>query len=277
MRREQLCWLLAPAHFLLALLLLKPYLAPESPSERDTWGAAESLSHYPVLWVVCAALTALIAVRPVWVGTRPLERRGLVWVGFSMFGWGFINMLLCLAVRDARTPDDIVSLAFFGTVFGGPSALLCALPFFLLTIPVLAITRRWERDETFDDRDALLRVVGLHALLIAVLVTAAVSFDRTTATTLIGKVTIGITAAYALALLLGATLRTVARRLFLHRVLRHKHPDYVVEATTAVDQPDVARWTRTRNDSTRLLLHLPTMSDEGAYRSNQLRTPVARL
>ena len=166
---EQLGWWLLPAHVVLALLVLQPYFAPLHPLHpltNPTFGGPESVS--PLLWVAAALVTGLFAARPLLVGTRRDKRRSRVWVGFSMVGWGYVNMLVCLAFRSVgeQDGDAVLGMVMLGAAFGLPSAVMCTVPFALLDLPLLSAALKLDGPATFEDRDALLRMVGLHALAV---------------------------------------------------------------------------------------------------------------
>ncbi|MCA9577138.1 MAG: hypothetical protein R3B40_24605 [Polyangiales bacterium] len=281
-RIERLGWLLAPGHFALGLLLLKPYFAPESAVERGTFGAAEHA--WPVGWVLAAALTALVAVRPFAVCTRLTKRRSIGWLAFSMTGWGYLNLLACAALRTVGDGDggtEVLGTVLCAAVFGLFPALACTAAFILLGMPTLWGVSNLDAAPTFDARDEFLQLVSLHAVgVLALVALGHLGFGHTLLASWIGKLSVGVVALGALSTLARATYRIARRHAFVRRVQRREVAGYHVgRLEVDGDTPFLSRHAAEQAlyDAPEALWHEKPVPGDGAYRTGTLSLPLVRM
>lgn len=281
-RVERLGWLLFPSHFVLALWLLKPYFAPASVAEQQTFGAADHAS--PLGWVVAAAFTALVAVRPFAVCTRLAGRRAEGWLAFSMVGWGYLNLLGCAALRAAgegASASEILGTVGMAAIFGLFAALACTSVFIVLGALTLRAALALDLSRTFDSRDELTQLVSVHAsAVLAIIALCDGGFARALLASRIGQLSSGALALSALWRFVRASHRIWTRRAFVRRVRRGEVVGYGVsavgvDASTPLLSRQVAE--HAGDDAPEALSREVPAGVDGAYRSGSLSLPLVRL
>lgn len=270
---------MSPAHFVLSLVLLRPFYWTLREKSDEPWGVEPNLldgllsSHAP--WVTAALLTTLLAARPIALATRPVDRCSLPRVAGSMLGLGYLNTLLSTVyVANGEVElGFVLVIALFGLLVAG----VFTLPFMLLDLPVLSFVDELDGPARFDSRDRLLRLVGVHSLTVSVAVVLVVwVFSSTFLSEPLGLVSTALLAAAGLGLVVRSELRIRTRDAFVERVRRGEVEGYGVEPLGDSLEPpaltvDVERFTVTP----RALFFFDHSHVEGAYRSGVQRIPLA--
>lgn len=255
-----LAWLMAPAHFLLALAMLRPLY--------QSWP----------LSLTAALVTTLLASRPVSLGTRTVDRRSLMHVVVSMLGLGYVNTLLSAAfVLGVATTPDLWPIA---AAIGLPVALFFTLPFMVLDLPLVGAVQALDGPARYDSRDELLCKVGLHGLAVSALMLFIVSaFWPSFAREPVGLLSTVLAGAGGLTLVARSAVRMQRREAFVASVLRGEVPGYDVEPLEdAAPPPALSREADLRfAEEPNALFFVEAGPADGVYRTGRQRIPVARV
>lgn len=257
---HQLGGLLAPAHFLLSLVMLRPFY--------PSW--------FP--WIAAALVTTLLATRPIVLGTRVADRRSLTRVIASMYGLGYLNTLLSAACVFGGETDPALWLAV--VVVGLLVALFFTLPFMLLDLPIVGFAQGLEGPPRFDSRDELMRLVGIHALAVSALVMTIVwVFSPFFSSEPVGVLGSALSAAGGLGLMVRSSVRMRRRDDFVELVLRGEVPGYGVEALgDALPPPALSAEAELRCTAQPFALFVfERWHEQGAYRTGRQRIALARI
>lgn len=257
---HQLGALLAPAHLLLSLVVL-----------RIVYGSSFS-------WLAAALLTTLLATRPIVLGTRAADRRSLMGVIGSMYGLGYLNTLLsALGVFRGETDPGLWLTVILVAL---PVALFFTLPFMLLDLPIVGFVQGLDGPTRFDSRDELMRMVGIHALAVgAVIMVILWVFSSIYSADAVDLVGAALLAAGGLGLMVRSSVRMQRRDDFVTRVMRGEVPGYGVEALgDALAPPALSGEAEQRCTAQPIALFaFERWHEQGAYRTGRQRIALARV